>query len=152
MIHDSVENRTQRKPIVPAERGREANDGYAMLSRGNNQIYRPVLKALNNGWTVDTRVEVRKNVTVRGRSGVVCFVYDNRPQSCRIKLLQSRSPEQSLVCCDGAEYTCKSALGLKRNEQYIHVGEPRCGVPCALFYLYCPMREEFPCLVRRLSS
>ena len=48
---------------------------------------------------------VRNSVAIEGCSGMVCHMYDDGLQPCWIKLLQLRSPDQCLVCRDGAGNT-----------------------------------------------
>ena len=87
VVHDPVKNRTQREPIVPAERSGETNDRHAVLGGSNQRFYSFVFNAFDSMRTLDARVEVRKNVAIGGCSGVVCLVYDYGFQPCRIKLL-----------------------------------------------------------------
>ena len=93
MVHNPVENRTQCESIVSTECGGETNDRYIVLGGSNQQIHSFVFDAFDSMRALDARVEVRKDMAVGGCSGVVCLIYDNGLQPCRIKLLQPRSPE-----------------------------------------------------------
>ena len=115
MIHNPVKNRTQRESIVPTERGGETDDGYMVLRRSDLQIHNPIPNIVDSVRILDARVEVRKDTEIGRCSGVVCLVDDNGFQPCRIKLLQSRSAEQCLVCRDGSRnpsYQCQQEDGV----------------------------------------
>jgi len=153
VVHNPVKNRTKCEAIVPTERGGETDDRYAVLGRrGGRRIQNIIFRAFYGMRTLDSRVEVRKNMAIGGCSGVVCLIDDDNLQPCRIKFLQSRSPEQCLVCRDGAGNALYQYRGLDKSKCHAHVSEPRGSVTRPLFDFYCPVGEEFPCLIRRLSS
>ena len=56
----------------------------------------------------------------------------------------------------GMSRRCWSALyqyrGLDESKFYTHVSEPRGSITRSLFDFYCPVGEEPPCLIRRLSG
>ena len=87
MVYDPVKNRAQREAIVPTERGGESDDRYTMLGRSGCQIRNFVFRVFDSTRTLDTRVEVREDMAIGGCSGVVCLIYNDNLQSCRIKLL-----------------------------------------------------------------
>ena len=145
MVHNPAKNRAQREVIVPTERGGEFDDRYTMLGCF-------VFRTLGSTRTLDTRVEVREDMAIGGCSGVVCLIYNDNLQPRRIKLLQSRSPEQCLVCRDGTGNALYQYRGLDETKCHARVSEPRGSVTRSLSDFYCPVGEEFPCLIRRLSS
>ena len=77
VVHNPVKNRTQRESVVSAERGGEANDWYAVFDGSNHRVHGFVFNTFDGMRTLDARVEVRKDTTIGGRSGVVCLIYDN---------------------------------------------------------------------------
>jgi len=105
VVHNPVKNGTQREAIVPTERGGETDDRHTVFGRSDRQIPNFIFGTFDGTRTLDTRVEVRKDTAIGGCSSVVCLIYDDSLKPCRIKLLQSRSPEQCLVCRDGTGNT-----------------------------------------------
>ena len=110
MVHDPVKNRAQRKAIVPTERGGESDDRYTMLWSGR-RTQNLSIKSPRTAKASEDRVEVRGGMAIGGCSGTVCLIHNNSLQPRRIKLLQSRNPEQCLVCRDGAGAHCISTEG-----------------------------------------
>ena len=54
VVHDPVKNRAQREPIVPTERGRETDDGYAVVGDRNDAwVVISVFSTFDNTWTLD---------------------------------------------------------------------------------------------------
>jgi len=152
VVHNPAKNRAQREAIVPTERGRESDDRYTMLGRSGHRTQNLVFRAFGSTRTLDTRVEVREDMAIGGCSGVVCLIHNDNLQPCRIKLLQSRSPEQCLVCRDGAGNALYQYRGPDERKYHAHVSEPRGSVTRSLFDFYCPVGEESPCLICRLPS
>jgi hypothetical protein len=77
VVHNPVKNRTQREPIVSTERGGETNDRYTVFDRSDRRVHGFVFNTFDGMWTLDARVEVRKDTAIGGRGGVVCLIYDN---------------------------------------------------------------------------
>lgn len=93
VIHNLVKNRAQREPIVSTECGGEPNDRHTVFEGSDRQIHSFVSSVSDGMRTLDARVKVRKNMAIRGCSSVMCLIYDDGLQPCRIKLLQSRGTE-----------------------------------------------------------
>jgi len=85
---------------------------------------------------------VREDVAIGGCSGVVCLIHNDNLQPRRIKFLQSRSPEQCLVCRDGAGNALHQYRGLDEIKWHAHVSEPRGSVTRSLFDFHRPVGEE----------
>ena len=87
VVHNPVKNRTQREAIVPTERGGKTDDRYTVLGRRDRQVKNFIFGAFDSMRTFDTRVEVRKNMAIGRCGSVVCLIYNDSLQPCRIKLL-----------------------------------------------------------------
>ena len=98
---------------MSAERGRKSNNRHSVLGGSDHRICRPVFGAFDGVWTLDALVEVGKDVTVGGCGSVVSLIYNNGPQLGWVKLFQSRSSEERLVCCNGAEEDAHLNAGTK---------------------------------------
>ena len=59
-VHKPVKNRTQRGPIVSAERCGDTNDRYAVLGGRDRQIRNCVFSTFDSTWTLDPRAELRE--------------------------------------------------------------------------------------------
>ena len=80
-------------------------------------------------------------MAIGGRGGVVCLIHNDNLQPRRIKLLQSRSPEQYLVCRDGTGNALYQYRGLDETKCRARISEPRSSVTRSLFDSYCPVGE-----------
>jgi hypothetical protein len=88
VVHDPVKNRTQRESVMPTERCRKSDHGYAAVGGwSDSRVVIFAFSGFDSARTLDVQIEVRKDVSIGGCSGVVCFVYDYGFQPCRIKLL-----------------------------------------------------------------
>lgn len=72
---------------MSTECGGETDDRHAVVEGSDRQVYSFISGPFGGVPTLDARVKVRKDMTVGGCSGVVCLIYDDSSQPCRIKLL-----------------------------------------------------------------
>jgi len=87
VVHNPVKNRTQCEPIMSTERGGETDDRHTVLGGSHRRVQSFAFGAFDSMRVLDARVELRKDLAIGGSSGMVCLIYDNSIQPCRIKLL-----------------------------------------------------------------
>ena len=76
LVHNPIKSRTKRKAIASTERSGETNGRHTMLG-SDRRIQHLIFRASGSMWTLDTRVEARENMTIRGRSDMARLIYDD---------------------------------------------------------------------------
>ena len=128
---------------MPTERGGGTGSRYTVLGRSDRQIQNFIFRALDGMQTRDTPAEGKDYMSIGGRGGVVCFIYDDNLQPCWI---------DRGVRSGGAGSTLYQYWVLDQSKRYARANKPRGRATRSLFSFYCPVEEEFSCLTRRLSS